>query len=49
MVVFVPNAPTPTSGRLVYIEPELTQPSLLTASQAMQSLVSLGSLKVETH
>jgi uncharacterized membrane protein len=47
IVVFVPNAPTPTSGRLVYIEPELTQPSSLTASQAMQLLVSLGSLAVE--
>lgn len=46
LVVFVPNAPTPTSGRLVYINPEQSEPSPLTASQAMQMLMSLGSLAV---
>jgi uncharacterized membrane protein len=49
IVVFVPNAPTPTSGRLVYVDPDLTQPSSLTVSQAMQTLVSLGSLTAETR
>jgi uncharacterized membrane protein len=44
LVVFVPSAPTPTSGRLIFIEPRLVKPSSLTPSQAMQKLVSLGAI-----
>lgn len=47
IIVFIPSAPTPTSGRLVYVEPEYIQPSSLSASQAMQLLVSLGTLPIE--
>lgn len=47
IVVFIPNAPTPTSGRLLYVDPQLVQASNLTASQAMQLLVSLGTVQVE--
>lgn len=47
IVVFVPNAPTPTSGRLLYVDPSLVKPSPLTASQAMQLLVSLGTVQVD--
>lgn len=44
LVVFIPTAPSPTNGRLVFIEPEKVLPSSMTASQAMQFIVSLGSL-----
>ncbi len=44
LVVFVPTAPSPTAGRLVYIDPEQVQATSMTASQAMQFIVSLGSL-----
>ncbi|MFO0941857.1 MAG: DUF502 domain-containing protein [Pirellulales bacterium] len=47
VVVFIPSAPTPTTGRLVYIDPKQVQPSSMTASQAMQLLVSLGTIQVE--
>lgn len=47
VVVFIPSAPTPTSGRLVYVDPNQLQPSTMTASQAMQLLVSLGTIHVE--
>jgi uncharacterized membrane protein len=44
LVVFLPTAPAPTSGRLVYIEPDRVQASSLAPSQVMQLLVSLGSV-----
>ncbi|MBX3420791.1 MAG: DUF502 domain-containing protein [Pirellulaceae bacterium] len=47
LVVYVPTAPTPTSGRLVYLEPDKVQDCPMTASQAMQLLVSLGTLLPE--
>jgi uncharacterized membrane protein len=44
LVVFLPAAPTPTSGRLVCVRPERVIACNLSASQAMQLLVSLGSI-----
>ena len=44
LVVFVPTAPAPTGGRLLFIAPERVEPSKLTVSQAMQMIVSLGAL-----
>jgi uncharacterized membrane protein len=45
LAVFVPAAPTPTSGRLVYAHPDQVQSTNLSASQAMQLLVSLGTIQ----
>ena len=45
VVVFVPSAPTPTSGRLLYVEPQYIETCDLTSSQAMQLLVSLGTVE----
>lgn len=44
LVVFVPTAPTPTGGRLFFISPDRVEPSSLSVSQAMQMIVSLGTL-----
>jgi uncharacterized membrane protein len=43
-LVFVPNAPTPTSGRLVLLEESRLLPCSMSVSHAMQILVSLGSI-----
>lgn len=48
-VVFIPSAPAPTSGRLVYAEPDRVQSSPLLPSQVMQLLVSLGSVSAPDH
>ena len=47
LVVFVPTAPVPTGGRLLFIAPERVEPSKLSVSQAMQMIVSLGALSKE--
>jgi uncharacterized membrane protein len=49
VVVFLPTAPAPTSGRLVYVDPARLEPSSLTASQAMQLIVSLGSVSTKNE
>ena len=41
-VVFVPSAPTPTSGRLLIVEESLLVPLNIPASEALKALVSLG-------
>jgi uncharacterized membrane protein len=43
--IFLPNAPTPTSGKLIYLLPEQTLPTGISVNDAMQMLVSLGSLQ----
>jgi len=47
LVVFVPTAPSPTGGRLVFVSPDQVESSSMSVSQAMQFIVSLGALKVE--
>lgn len=47
VVVFIPSAPSPTTGRLIYVDPKIVHASSLTASQAMQLLVSLGTLPLD--
>jgi uncharacterized membrane protein len=42
--VFLPSAPTPTSGRFAYVEPNLVIATKMTASEAMQLLVSMGAI-----
>lgn len=41
-VVFVPSAPTPTTGRLLIVDESLLVPLDISASDAMKALVSLG-------
>lgn len=43
-LVFLPNAPTPTSGRLILIEESRLSPCTLSVNQAMQTLISLGAV-----
>ena len=45
--VFLPSAPTPTTGRFIYVPPQIVVETKLTASQAMQLLVSMGTVGPE--
>lgn len=42
--VFLPSAPTPTTGRLVYLQPDKVINTSMRAGQAMQILVSMGTV-----
>ena len=42
LLVFVPGAPTPTTGRLIIADAEQVEPVDATVSQVMQTLVSVG-------
>lgn len=44
--VFVPSAPTPTTGRLLIVEESLLVPLDISASEAMKALVSLGKVSL---
>ncbi len=46
--IFLPASPTPTSGRLIYVQPGLVKPTNLTASEAMQLLVSMGTIQPDS-
>ena len=43
LIVFLPNAPAPTSGRILFVPTTRVRPSELTVSQALRMYVSLGS------
>jgi uncharacterized membrane protein len=45
--VFLPSAPTPTSGRFVYVQPQVVLDTKLTTSEAMQLLFSMGTVSPE--
>lgn len=45
LVVFVPAAPSPTSGRVVVIEESRTRPMEVSVHEAMKFLVALGKLE----
>lgn len=47
LVVFVPAAPTPTSGRIVLIEEQRTEPLDVSVHQALKFLVAVGKLELE--
>ena len=49
LVVFVPAAPTPTSGRVVVIEEPHTQPLSMSVHKALKFLVAVGKLEGEEH
>ena len=44
LTVFVPSAPTPTTGRLVLVDAEKVRPIEMSVSEALKTLVSIGSL-----
>jgi uncharacterized membrane protein len=44
LVVFVPVAPTPTSGRMIVVEADRVRPSTLSVHEALKLLVALGKL-----
>ena len=48
LAVFVPAAPTPTSGRLVLIEESATTALPVSVHDALKFLVGMGTLEVET-
>jgi uncharacterized membrane protein len=45
-VVFVPSAPTPTTGRLLIVDETLLVPLNIPASEALKALVSLGKVSL---
>lgn len=45
LTVFVPSAPTPTSGRLVLIEAAKVRPIDMSVSDALKTLVSMGTIE----
>lgn len=47
LTVFVPNAPTPTIGRLVVLSAEKVRPSNMTVNEALKTLISAGTLPVD--
>ncbi|MCP3918637.1 MAG: DUF502 domain-containing protein [bacterium] len=49
VVVFVPAAPTPTSGRVVVLEERLTQRMEMTVHEALKFLVAVGKLEGDEH
>jgi uncharacterized membrane protein len=49
VAVYLPNAPTPTSGRLVYLRHDQLHPTDMKVNEAMQLLVSLGAVAPEAR
>lgn len=47
LAVFLPAAPNPTNGRLIYISGEHVSPLDVSVNEAMKSLVSAGALPLE--
>lgn len=47
LAVFVPAGPSPTTGRLLYLERERLTETNLTVNEALQIMVSLGSLVLD--
>ena len=47
LVVFVPSAPTPTSGRVVVVEEPRTRPAGMSVHHALKFLVAVGKLEDE--
>ena len=46
LTVFVPSAPTPTTGRLVLVDADKVRPIEMSVSEALKTLVSVGSMPV---
>ncbi len=44
LTVFVPSAPTPTTGRLVLVDADKVRPIEMSVSEALKTLVSVGSM-----
>ena len=47
LTVFVPSAPTPTSGRLVLVDAGNVRPINMTVNEALKTLVSVGAMDAE--
>lgn len=46
LAVFVPSAPAPTAGRLVFVRPQDTQAVDISVNDALKMLVSIGALEL---
>jgi len=46
LIVFVPGAPNPTTGRLIVIDAKCTMPLAITVNDALKSLLSVGKTPV---
>lgn len=46
LTVFMPTAPAPTSGRLVFVRPDQTQSLEMSVNEALKMLVSIGALEL---
>lgn len=47
LTVFVPSAPTPTTGRLVLVDENKVRPVKMSVSDALKTLVSVGTMPTE--
>ncbi len=45
LIVFIPAAPTPTSGRLIFIDEKDVKPLKMTAAETFKTLISMGKTK----
>lgn len=45
LVVFIPAAPTPTSGRLIFIDEKEVKPLHMSAAETFKTLISMGKTK----
>jgi uncharacterized membrane protein len=44
LTVFVPSAPTPTTGRLILVDARQVRPVAMSVNEALKTLVSLGTV-----
>jgi uncharacterized membrane protein len=47
LVIFIPGAPNPTSGRLVIMDKEMVKPLSMPVSDALKALVSMGKTDID--
>jgi uncharacterized membrane protein len=47
LVVFVPGAPNPTTGRLLFVQPEDVEAVSMPVNQALKALVAVGKSQIE--
>jgi uncharacterized membrane protein len=47
LVIFVPGAPNPTSGRLLLMDEECVRPLAMPVSEALKALVSMGKSEID--
>lgn len=47
LAVFVPGAPNPTMGRLIYVQPEAVRPLSVSVNDALSALLAVGNTDVD--